>query len=82
MEFNPPCQPGKRLTATAATSGQTTRDGTEDFSAQVWQWCLAANLSAIRRPYNIGLGVATLRGRGQKVSYLLQKASFFFLNLT
>lgn len=53
-----PCQPGMRISTTATTSGQITRDGTEDLSAQVWQFCLAANLSTIRHPDNIRLGGA------------------------
>lgn len=35
MELNPLASPGMRITTTATTSGQTTRAGTEDFSAQV-----------------------------------------------
>ncbi len=46
------------ITTTAATSGQTTRDGTEDLSAKVWQFCLAANVSTIRHPDSIQLGGA------------------------
>lgn len=48
-------QPGTGITTTATTSGQTTRDGTEDFSAQVWQFCLAAKLPAIRPHTAFGL---------------------------
>lgn len=55
MEFNPLASQRTRITTTAATSGHTTRDGTEDFSAQVWHLSLAADLSTIRRPFNIRL---------------------------
>lgn len=67
VEFNLVASQGWESQLVSTTSGQTTRDGTEDLSAQVWQFCLAANVSTVRHPDNIRLEGRFLRNQGWKI---------------
>lgn len=67
VEYNLVASQGWESQLVSTTSGQTTRDATEDLSAQVWQFCLAVNISTVRHPDNIRLEGRFLRNQGWKI---------------